>query len=67
MRLAKRAATPPEAAARVVLTPARAAVSEAAALVISPVDPILKPYQPNHRIKDPKTCEQSRRLRIKIT
>ena len=59
IRLAKRAATPPDAAARVVLTPARAAVSDAAALVISPVEPTLKPYQPNHRMKDPSTCEKN--------
>jgi len=59
-RLAKRAATPPDAAASVVLVAARAATRAFAAVRMDWVDPVLKPYQPNHRMKDPRTYGKQR-------
>jgi hypothetical protein len=55
MRLAKRAATPPAAAERVVLTPASDPISAFLEEEMLAADPILKPYQPNHRMKVPST------------
>jgi len=55
MRLVNNAETQPEAAASVVLTAARDAIFPLPSLVTVVMDPALKPYQPNQRMKAPRT------------
>jgi len=47
--------TAPAAAARVVVTAARAATSPYPGTEMTRVEPGLKPYHPNHRMKVPRT------------